>query len=37
MVNCLFKNNYRNAVDTTLTSDMVCKTVAISACNKENN
>ena len=36
MVNYLFKNNYRNAADTSLTSDMVCQMVAISACNKED-
>ena len=35
MVNYLFKNNYRNAADSSLTSDMVCQMVAISACNKE--
>ena len=37
MVNCLFKNNFRNAVDTTLTSDMVFQMVEMSACNKDNN
>ena len=37
MVNCLLKNNYRNVVDTTLISDLVCHMVAILTSNKDND